>query len=99
MPECSCPLCPLAEAKLHFCDVRVRLMRSGNLIKGFRLFGDHLERVPDRLKGEIIKIVLWARQKNLKMNQDLDLDQKDCECHVQRVDRSVYKVCFHTKSA
>jgi len=91
MVECDCPFCPLTEANVNVCDVMIMDMGEYNRIYGPK------GAVPYELGVHINSVILYCKN-NLKqkVGTSLNLSQPGHTCNVERINKGLFKFCFHT---
>jgi hypothetical protein len=87
MSECSCPVCPLVKANVQTCIVIVHMMEEGYNI------------MPEEAKEfheQFAALVRSAMAAKLRVKQTWEHTGPDHNCYIKRIDKEIYKICFHT---
>ena len=92
--SCYCDYCPLIEAKVNICNLRVYFKPSNDRYVSFENLN---VKAYEPLKWHFANIVREVRDKvKLKVGQSLNRTREDCHLTIDRLSRYEWKVCFHT---
>lgn len=87
MSECSCPVCPLVKADIQTCRVVVQMFDDGYNI---------MPEAAEEFHEQFAALVRSAMAAKLRVKQTWEHTGPDHNCYIKRIDKEIYKICFHT---
>ena len=86
MSECSCPVCPLVKANVQTCNVIIHMTDEGY---------NFMPQAAEEFHEEFATLVHYAMAAKLRINKTWNHNGPDHTCHIKRIDKEIYRICFH----